>query len=204
MGFGVWLLAFHPFADLLIKNLEYRHYPKATSTPRAVVVLGGGEVKGAPNLPTSPAGTKRILYGLMLANTTKLPLIVTGVEGESARRTVQEIIEAFNLPFEESDTPKAMRFTIEGKSLDTYQNAAFSATIAPKSIYLVTSAYHMPRSYTLFRHFGFEVSPAPTDYRGWSGYRFQDFLPSHEALDKSHRALHEYLGLASLYLRGIL
>ena len=196
-------MSFHPLADLLLHPLEYRAYPPSTSTPRAVVVLGGGSISHAPNLPTSPAGTKRILYGLMLANDTGLPLIVSGEENESARTTLIQIIRRFHLPFKECASLRPHCFLIEGRSKDTYQNALFTAEKAPKSIYLVTSAYHMPRSYRLFRHFGMDVTPAPTDYRSWSEYRPLDMLPSHEAMDKTYRALHEYLGLLSLYLRGV-
>ncbi|MRI59304.1 MAG: YdcF family protein [Epsilonproteobacteria bacterium] len=197
------MISLHPVADLLIKSLEYRSYPIPHSPPQAVVVLGGGDIPQAPNLPTSPAGTKRILYGLMLAYQDHLPLIVSGKENESAKATILQISEAFGLPFKESSTPKPLHFTIEGVSQDTFQNAAKSATLAPKSIYLVTSAFHMPRSYRLFRHFGFEVRAAPTDYRGWSQYEPLDILPSMGAMWKSYWAMHEYLGLLSLYLRGI-
>ena len=200
----IWMISFHPLSDFLIKRLEYHTYPKARHTPRAVVVLGGGEVKNAPNLPTSASGTKRILYGLMLAYKSELPLIISGKEDESARATISQIIRSFDLPFKESETPKPMHYTIEGMSHDTFQNASYSTVLAPKYIYLVTSAFHMPRSYYLFRHFGFEITPAPTDYMGRSEYELLDLLPSQAAFFKTYWALHEYLGLLSLFLRGVL
>ena len=113
------------------------------------------------------------------------------------------MIQAFGLSFRECSVFKPYCFLIEDKSKDTYQNAYFSAKIAPKSIYLVTSAYHMPRSYLLFSHFGFSIIPAPTDYKSGKGYELINFLPSYGGFEKVYLALHEYLGLLSLYIRGI-
>ncbi len=200
----IWVFSTKVVGDLLIQPLEeWKFFPKGD--PKAVVVLGGGEAKAAKNLPTSAMGTKRILYGLMVGYKKELPVIVTGCEGERARKSVEEIVRGFDLPFKENNSTNCKRcFIIEGESKDTYQNALFTSKIAPKEIYLVTSAYHMPRSYFLFNHFGFKITPLSTDYKRGGEYGVLEFLPSYWGFENSFLALHEYLGILSLYLRGIL
>ena len=61
------------------------------------------------------------------------------------------------------------RIVLEGRSRNTYENAVFTRDIVqPKPgdrWYLVTSAYHMPRSIGLFRKAGFDVTAYPVDFR---------------------------------------
>lgn len=61
------------------------------------------------------------------------------------------------------------RLILEGRSRNTYENALFTRELvnpAPgERWYLVTSAYHMPRSMGLFRKAGFDVIAYPVDYR---------------------------------------
>jgi len=191
----IWLLSLKPLGNLLLTPLE-SFSKKETLTPSYVVVLGGGQASEAKNLPTSASGTKRILYGAMIAYRKKLPLIITGCEGRYAKKTIEEIDSAFGLD---------LNYTIEAKSRDTYENALFTRrAIGPKPIILVTSAYHMPRSYYLFKHFGFTIDTAATDFKIDWDLKWQHYLPSSSGFERIYTALHEYLGLISLYLRGIL
>ena len=191
----IWLFGLKPLGNLLLTPLE-SFSKKETLTPSYVVVLGGGQASEAKNLPTSASGTKRILYGAIIAYQQKLPLIITGCEGKYAKKTIEEIKKAFGLD---------LKYRIEAKSRDTYENALFTRrAIGPKPIILVTSAYHMPRSYYLFKHFDFKINTAATDYKVDWDLKWQDYLPSFGGMKRIYIALHEYLGLASLYLRGIL
>ena len=67
---------------------------------------------------------------------------------------------------------------------------------------LVTSAYHMPRAMRHMRVAGLRAQPAPTGFtaRGLPLVSFGAWLPSAEALARTQRALHEYLGLAAIEL----
>jgi uncharacterized SAM-binding protein YcdF (DUF218 family) len=60
------------------------------------------------------------------------------------------------------------RIVLEGRSLNTAQNAAFTrALVMPQPgqrWLLVTSASHMPRAVGAFRRAGFSVIPYPTGY----------------------------------------
>lgn len=100
---------------------------------------------------------------------------------------------------------------VEDKSLDTYENAKLSKKVLndigiyKPTIILVTSAFHMHRSKLLYEHFGFTVIPAATDFKlSQSPKNMWDYFPSMGALKKSYTALHEYAGILSLWLRGIL
>jgi uncharacterized SAM-binding protein YcdF (DUF218 family) len=94
----------------------------------------------------------------------------------------------------------ARRIMIEDKSVNTWENAVFSAAalkaagLAPKAI-LVTSAFHMPRAVMSFRKNGIEVVPAPTDYLASRASKdWMSWIPSAEGCGKISMALHEYLG----------
>jgi len=114
-------------------------------------------------------------------------------------------MRSLSLGVRQSHTLKPHSFIVEGKSKDTYENALYTSRLLPPSstIFLVTSAYHMPRSVRLFRHFGICPIPKKTDYKYDARLEFQDFLPSFGGLKRLYLALHEYLGLLSLDIRGI-
>ncbi|HIE34810.1 MAG TPA: YdcF family protein [Campylobacterales bacterium] len=202
-----WFLStdFAPY--LLLKPLEYKSFPKSKDLATAVVVLGGGEVNGAKNLPLSSSCTKRVLYALMISNRKNLPLIFSGVEGASAKESIEQIDRAFSLGFRYSKDLKPKTFYIESKSKDTYENAKyiyqfFKSKKERRSIYLVTSAYHMPRAYMLFKNFEFDISVAKTDFKTaklkvdlWS------FFPQMANFKNSYLAIHEYFGILSLLIR---
>jgi hypothetical protein len=55
----------------------------------------------------------------------------------------------------------------------------------------------------IFRHFGFVVIPKPVGYLVDKEYTFYDYLPNMGNLENSYKAIHEYFGILSLWLRGI-
>ena len=206
----LWFLASYIGAHLLITPLENQTFPNSAPHPQAVVILGGGDINGAPNFPTTAMGTERILRGIMEAHRRHLPFVYSGYEDSYAKETIDEIVTAFNLPYRQCDRLGPGCYVIEGKSRDTFENARFTKRLFDRwglkdpQIVLVTSAFHMPRSYTLFRHFGFGIEPLKTDYKLDSEPDIWNFLPRIDNYHASYYALHEYLGLASLWLRGVL
>jgi len=68
----------------------------------------------------------------------------------------------------------------------------------------VTSAVHLPRSMLLFTREGMKPIPAPADR--WSergpGFGFGGFFPSVDGIANTERAVHEFLGMAWVKLRG--
>lgn len=68
------------------------------------------------------------------------------------------------------------------------------------SIYLVTQAYHMPRSVNAFEKQGLTVIPAPTYYYSRGKQYFPNLLlPSAYALQLTRIALHEWVGRVVYY-----
>lgn len=208
-------------ADALLSPLEkpYNTSLHVNDEANAVVILGGGHIKGSANLPLSDEAYKRAMWGIMVAKSHNLPVLFSGagieqgysesdafLESTEALRTFLNLEIPTHLPLH----VKTFSLHVEDKSLDTFENAKLSkalfleAGIEKPTIYLVTSAYHMRRSIKLYEHFGFNVVPTATAFKistkeknGW------DFLPNIWAFEKSYIALHEYAGLLSLKLRGI-
>ena len=93
---------------------------------------------------------------------------------------------------------------LENKSLNTIQNAIFSKaflkTHGLKSILLVTSASHMPRSMAAFRHVGMDPIPVSIDIQGIQRvHGLRRYVPSAAALCMSSIAVKEYIGLVSYH-----
>ena len=112
---------------------------------------------------------------------------------------MQEILQVMGVPEDVIVTEEASR--------DTYENALYSRTVLESRginrILLVTSAYHMRRAEAVFRAQGFEVIPSPTDYqRLVAPPLIPRWLPMVDDLDRTSRAIHEYVGYFSYSLRG--
>ena len=101
------------------------------------------------------------------------------------------------------------RIICERRARNTYENGVFVKQILdslklPRTIILVTSAVHMPRSVKIFRKLGMTVYPAPTNYFEDAAYQNKliMFLPSADALCRSTMAIHEIYGMISYRLLG--
>ncbi|MDD3343560.1 MAG: YdcF family protein [Sulfurospirillaceae bacterium] len=219
-GFCFYALSNSYVADSLLTPLEKPYnIPLQASNVDAVVVLGGGSHQGVANLPLSDEANKRALWAIMIAKKLNLPVLFSGAganqiysESSAFLDTAKAIQTYFSLEIPQTVKLSEKQFSMhmENKSLDTYENAKLCQHmfeqdgILHPTIYLVTSAYHMRRSIALYEHFGFTVIPAATSFKISSQEKdFWDYLPNMWALEKSYIALHEYVGLLSLTLRGI-
>lgn len=212
----LWLGSTPGVGHLLTAPLEDAHPPLTTGLlsaaqagsdpPRAIVVLGGGNVhdlreQPAPDRPKGKS-LARLVQGAGLARNTGLPLLLSGgavQQGtEAEARTMARIAR---------DDLRVEPRWVEDRSLDTFANARESAReLAPAgvhSIILVTSAIHMARSVELFEAAGFRVLPAPTAF---SGREPPDpvlaWLPSGEGAQMVATALHEWVGIGWYRLRS--
>lgn len=204
LGFGLaaasivslWLLATPVISDSLARSTEPypafdpEHLTAAQSQAQAIVILGGGTRRNAPEVGADAPGVRttfRLIEGARVARATHLPVLISGAPREAAamRR------------FLEQDLGVPVRW-VENASTTTHENAVFTARLLGREgierIVLVTSAMHMPRSVIEFRAAGFDVSEAPAemwthDERGALG-----FVPSASALERSHNALYEWAG----------
>ncbi len=198
-GTLLYLLSLNIVKDLLLYPLEsaYKRPPYILNAD-AIVVLGGGTyISGEPNGET----LKRYLAAFYLHKITNLPVIISGspnVKTVSSQTYFGYLMKAFGLNNGDLYT--------ETSSKDTYQNAYYTHKLCEKlgirKIVLVTSAYHMPRSYMIFSHY-FNVIPYPADYKEdyYKIFSVYSFLPSINNLQNSFKALHEYLGIIYYYLK---
>jgi len=205
--FVLLALSTHAGVRLLAAPLERRASPPdapRSTGAQAIVVLGGGRMKHAPeyggaDIPSLRA-LGRLRYAAKLQRETGLPLLVSGGSPDSAPMPEAELMartlrEDFAVP---------VRW-LEQKSDNTAQNAQFSASLLRregiKRILLVTDALHMPRSQAVFAQTGLQVVPAPTNFEISGSLSLVDFVPNGGALALSHYALHEWIGLLWYRLR---
>lgn len=197
----LWALSTKFIANALLYPLEHG-YKQDSITPSAVVVLGGGTNPADP-LKAMPEAFKREVYGLLIAKQENLPFIFTGggiyktKEAQNVKKDIELITKTCGC---------SIKAYFEGKSLNTYQNAKFTSKLftrlnLPKKIYLVTSAYHMKRAEMLFKRFGFKIIPKPVGFYYDPEYSFWDVFPNMGSLYRSYKAIHEYFGILSVYLR---
>jgi uncharacterized SAM-binding protein YcdF (DUF218 family) len=202
----------------LVQSLEWQHLPKGDlPTADAIVILGGATRSAFPPRPTVDLNEQgdRVFYGAQLYRNGKAPLVIASGGriqwrggGPSESADMAQILEVLGVP------PTAI--LQDPTSLNTYQNAINVQQIIEERgldrILLVTSAIHMPRSLRIFQHLGIDAIPAPTDFlvtqqeldepnRSWQG-TLLGLLPDSERLDKTTRALKEYLGMVVYRLRG--
>lgn len=203
----LYALSIDPVANRLIRPLEAA-YPPLQSTgvsAVAVVVLGGG-IKDLSWVPLAPVpgehSLSRLVAGIELARTLRIPLVVSGGSGETAPGGPIEADAladaAVRLGFPRKD------LIIEGGSRNTWENAGAVNKLLPgRTIVLVTSAFHMKRAAGMFRRNGFTVLPAPVDYqstsRPWSPAQL---IPRAASFSVSTTALAERLSLAWYGMTG--
>jgi uncharacterized SAM-binding protein YcdF (DUF218 family) len=89
------------------------------------------------------------------------------------------------------------------KPLNTAAEArSVAATIGSQPFLLITSAWHMPRAMRLMDRAGAKAIPLPTGQQTGVSCQFHwsCFLPNSVGLGKTERAIHEYIGLATMAL----
>lgn len=208
---SLYLMATPLGAGLLARGLELDPAlpadPAAWQGAQAIVVLGGGRDRAAPEYEGRDRPNywtaSRLRYGAALYRRSGLPLAVSGgvlrdeAEPESAimARSLRED-HVVNVRWE------------EGGSRTTWENAVLTRSLlAPQGIdriVLVTQGLHMARARMVFEYVGFQVVPAPVDLIQPAVARRPLLLrlaPSPLAFTVSGQALHEYGGLLAYRLR---
>jgi uncharacterized SAM-binding protein YcdF (DUF218 family) len=202
---ALWLCATPVVADVLMRMAE-RYPPLDPSKPvnaQAVVILGGGRVRNAPEYagPAAEGETLyRLVYGAFVAKRTSLPILVTGTGEEAAAMSATLT----------RDLGVNVRW-IENQSGDTFENARFSARLLRADgvhrIIVVTSASHEWRAAHEFMAAGFEVVPAPVGGDAPRARGILGYIPGPGGLEVSYSAVYELIGepvrqlMAALHLR---
>jgi len=172
-------------------------------TAQAIVILGGGIRRDAPEYGGDTLGTltlERVRYGARVARLTGLPVLVTGgtvLAGEAEATLMQATLEnEFGVP---------VRWA-EVHSRTTHDNAVLSAQMlrkhGVKRVVLVAHSFDMRRATAEFAAQGIETIGAPTGKHGATPYTVLDFLPGMGGLQGSYRATYEILANLVLWVNS--
>lgn len=190
-------------AGKLIRSLEWYGPIQAEqlANAQAIVILGGGNYRGAPEYGGDTVGhitLERIRYGIYLQRQTELPILVTGGAPFGGRPEADTMKESISKDF--SGTVR----WVENTSRDTAENAALSAPLLKEAgisrIALISQAWHLPRARSHFEHAGLHVIPAPTGFSTEQEFSLLFLIPQASALDRSARALLEWMGIVAKQL----
>ncbi|WP_127523135.1 YdcF family protein [Mesorhizobium sp. Z1-4] len=199
------------FGALMLRPLEDR-FQRPDVLPSAIagiIVLGGG-FEGSVNAARggyelASAGDRFVEAAVLAHRLPGVPVVVAGgsgallLHGEPDADTAPRLLTALGVSPE--------RLVLENQSRNTQENAVFTRDLlqpdSTQSWILVTSAFHMPRSMSLFRRAGFNVIAWPVDYRTTGAERIG--LAQDNAIDSLHTttlAIREWVGLFAYRLTG--
>ena len=188
-------------SNALMASLENQYPPQNTlwkqQTAQAIVVLGGGRNDRAVEYGGITIGSvemERLRYAALLHRKTGAPILLTGGDpiesGISEAQLMKQVLQ---------DEFGVTAKWVEGNSHTTWENAVLSdkmlAADGIKTAWLVTHAWHMPRSMQVFANRSVNYLPASHSYGvgAWDKLWFK-WMPQGAALAKSNVALHEWLG----------
>ena len=207
---GILLLATPVVSGSLIGSLEHdpaaaTTAPEATAvpTPEAIVILGAEVARraGAAEPEVGPLTLERLRAGAAQHRRTGLPVLVTGgpiQRGDPplAALMARSLAEDFGV---------SVRW-IEPRARDTHDNAEFSAALLReagiRAAWLVTHAWHMPRSREAFTRAGLATRTAPVRLDKLpNGACWSQWVPRADYLGTSWFALREWAGRLVYVLR---
>ena len=205
---GLWVLSMPVVARALLGTLESAWADPLRAPPaQAIVVLGGGKYHAPPEYGSTDTvvgeSLIRLRYAAHLHRLTGKPILVSGGSpegsGVSEARAMKSVLEnEFKIPV----------LWTEDASANTLENARASFRLLKTQgitrIYLVTHAWHMPRSQRVFTEAGFIVVPAPTAFATRFRLTALDFMPRSHALHQSSQFFHEVIGLVWYRLKSAL
>jgi len=213
----LWVGSTSPVSTALARSLEWQYtYPEEVPPADAIIILGGGTepaVNPREFVEVNSAGD-RVIAAAKLYRDGKAPvLILSGgniswmSNGSSTpAQQMAELLAFMDVP------PSAM--ILDNTSQNTYENAVNVKEIIKengfKTVLLVTSAMHMPRSVMLFDQQGISVIPIPVDYSIVENENNKQslldtiygFMPSVGNLAMTTNVMKEYIGIWTYSIKG--
>lgn len=186
----IWIpmVSYAPIGNLLLTPLE-QQYPRLEQVPdnvRYILLLGGDRKRRAWE-------AARLYHMIPQAK------IITS--GFSRYDPVSDAEKAAKLLKESGINPDDILLQSEAK--DTHEEAlAIQQRIGNQPFLLVTSAYHMPRAMKIFESCDVHPIPAPGDFNDPQEDGVTSILNGKQ-LQKTERALHEYIGLLWIELKSL-
>jgi uncharacterized SAM-binding protein YcdF (DUF218 family) len=208
--FILWVFSMGAFTEWASRTYEIHPQNIASVSPTHIgIVLTGGLANDPESIRHGSYighASDRMWQAARLYKAGKIKKIVIS-GGDNSKDSVKienEIARRFLRDFGVPDS----LIIQEIKSLNTYENAKFTAAILKKnnirdSVILITSAYHMPRAMACFKKqnikvIAFSADPICTFWK----ITFKDFLPDSEELFKSKLLVKEWLGMLAYKLMG--
>jgi uncharacterized SAM-binding protein YcdF (DUF218 family) len=201
IGF-LYLVSMPVVAYLLIRSAEALANVIPTlpsdAPPGAIVVLSGdfrhSAIPGDPDT-VGPITLERLVETVRQQRRLGLPVLVSGGWPEHSDASLAGMMSKVL----QDDFRVAVRWR-EDRSLNTFENASFSAAILRRAgvpaAFVVTDPWHMARALWAFRAVGYPVIPSPAREERALTLSAGAFLPQIPALLDSYYALHELIGLA--------
>lgn len=182
---GTYVISINAGSQRLMHYLEYM-YPHRSIKPDAIILLA--------------ESTARTRAAVKLYKQFKVDVIPSGYKGSAENMA----------KFMRKNGVAAKNIILEKQATNTKEHVKYILPIAKskeyKKVYLVTSAYHMPRSMMNFEKpfatHGIEVVPYACEYKTPKEYKpsEHDWLPDIRYFDQSAIAWNEYLGMLELWL----
>lgn len=190
-----YVFSITPIANLILKPLENQYQPvpknELGKTNKIVLLLGGGK-------ETNVLRASEILRISDIKNPSDLPepeakIIISGTSPlNPGRKDEAEWLKEFLA----ERGILSENIILEEKSRNTFESAKnIKELLGKEPFFLITSAYHMPRSMEVFQKMGANSIPAPTDFKRKENYNILDFFPDANNLRKVDLAFHEYFGI---------
>jgi len=182
-----YLFSITPTADLILTPLENR-YPSLQKetldeTDKIVLLLGDKE---------SDVLRASEVFKISNIENQKLKIIVSGTDPLNPKSNEAEEVKEYLI---ERGIPPEIIIS-EDKSRTTKESAKnLKELVGREPFFLVTSAYHLPRSMESFQKMGMNPIAAPADFKIKEQYDILDFFPNAQNLRNSDLAFHEYFGI---------
>ena len=177
--------------------------PAKASSAQAIVVLGGGTRRNAPEYGGDTLGVltlERLRYATVVARMTRLPILLTGgsvLGGEPEAKVMQASLE--------HDFGMQARW-VEDLSRNTHENALRSAEILRANgiqrVILVAHDFDMRRARGEFADAEIETIPAATGSVADAPDTLFDYLPGMGGLRTSYYAVYEICGNLVRWIAG--
>ncbi|MFP4015520.1 MAG: YdcF family protein, partial [Halanaerobiales bacterium] len=200
-----------PLEKMYMEGLEIEEYDQ----DYPIVVLGGGINYRENTAYLSPHSLQRLVKGYDIYQEIGGPIIFTGGVAIGQREISESQVATdwlIDIGVREKD------IIMESEARTTYENGIYvrrwlldynydislemeqgnrslSDSDINNTVYLVTSALHMPRSVMVFKKQGIDVIPVSSGIVVDHQPSWLEFLPNSQSLSANMMAVHEWIGL---------
>lgn len=206
-GICMYLMSITPIINLLASNLENILFKNVTVQTDAYVLLGGGSIQNEFVSEPSRSAMKRIVKTAEVYRTNPKPIFISGGKifdsSLSEGQVYKEVLVKLGVLPED--------IILENKSRNTYENALYTKEKIDesgiKNISIVTSALHMPRSYSEFSKVfkDSQIEPIKCDYiTDIRESNINNYIPKYQNMMLFNSIVWEYVGIVYYKLKEII